>query len=372
MSGVDNTDLLTTADKCLLAVDTLMYHHKTAIDVQKGMAEFLESNLLDYKVAIERLHDSVDAERRKRVYETRNRCRLEDKSMDAEACAFGTSAGQLQACAAMCDSGFVTGFSVYAKQRLANYAERLLAVFMDVSSTAFYVPAVCFADDVDLLCHLDSIEMKSTPSPGMVAAAIAACDKAQRIRHAIHLAEMSALNTAVDAVYGFLPEVASLYCVAVKYLALLCGVNSDSNRITAAAATPSTAGLVIAVMKAWPQLHEVQEEGAKALTCLTFNELDPINFEAVLEYGGLDILYAAADAHMDSRKVQFAVCTAMYNMATYSVDGCEALRGGRAAEVATRAMETYSDGGSLDNYVRCLLRRLSGTVLHIGHINRNQ
>ena len=103
--------------------------------------------------------------------------------------------------------------------------------------------------------------------------------------------------------------------------------------------------------------EDVQAKGAYALAGLAWE--NPVNTAGLLSLGGPAVLYTAADTHIASADVQCYVCDALSCIARDSADGRAVLRGGRAAEVATRAKASHPDHGSVTYYADRLLRKLS-------------
>jgi len=200
--------------------------------------------------------------------------------------------------------------------------------------------------------------MQAAASPAAVAAAMAACEKAKAHRGEMTPDGMAALNAAVELVLSGSAEVAKAYCEAVWHIVNNAGADEE-NRITAGV---PTVALLLTAMTSHVDCEDVQAKGAWAkgawaLACLAIG--NPVNIAGLLSLGGPAVLYTAADTHITSAWVQFRVCEALDWIAAYSADGRAVLRGGRAAEVATRAKASHPDHGSVTYYADRLLRKLS-------------
>ena len=182
---------------------------------------------------------------------------------------------------------------------------------------------------------------------------MAACEEAKAHEGEMTPDGMAALNAAVERVLSGSAEVAKAYGEAVYHIVWNAGADEE-NRITAGVATVA---LVLTAMTSHVDCEDVQAKGADALVFLAYN--NPVNIAGLLSLGGPAVLYTAADTHTASASVQWGVCWALRFIARYSADGLAVLRGGRAAEVATRAKASHPRNGSVTGNADWLLSKLS-------------
>jgi len=185
-------------------------------------------------------------------------------------------------------------------------------------------------------------------SPHTITEAFFLCVTCKKRKGKISVADIEAFNDAVEHVIPVSAETAAEYCATVFYHVWetgYCGQNSI-------AAGVAIIALALLAMSSHVADETVQIEGAKALAALAYG--NPVNLAGMLALGAPNTLYLSADAHIASGEVQDKICGALYWMAVHSTDVREALRNGRAADVATRAKDLYPDIDSADGLLKML------------------
>ena len=189
------------------------------------------------------------------------------------------------------------------------------------------------------------------PSAANVKACLAMCVSITTSRRKITVGRMAELNAAAESVLSYSVHVADAYCTAVRH------IHWDVGR-EKVAGFPTAAG-VIHAMTSHVGSIDVQYKGGAALINLYWE--DPDNVRIILELGGLDALYTASDACLQSADVQYRVGYVMNLIASYS-SGLKVLRSGRAPEVAARMLTLHPHVWSVTHFAECLLNKLSYEV----------
>jgi len=161
MLGIaDAGDFREAGCTCIQAAETLLAREQHTAVSRQALIVFLAPTCDDYAARIDALHATVDTECRARMCEARAECRLRAKRLAVEAHELMPTAGQLQACASMCEraSSGLGG--------VVTYAERLLAAFAGALEVPL-LPAlsVILSDDADFLAQLSAVNTKPALSP---------------------------------------------------------------------------------------------------------------------------------------------------------------------------------------------------------------
>jgi len=360
-SDDNDPELFSVGKRCAAAADLLLSRLEVATNAQSDMVECLEPTCGEYTAAIDKIHTAVDSVRRERLYEARDECGVHAKVMEAEVDALVITAKQLQACAAMCESG-INGSGAALKL----YTERLLVSFTSAVETTPASVHVTRSIAKDLLAGLSSLTVQTTPSYISIAYAITSCKivKSHASFFAITSEQLTALNIASEHAVSDSVTVALAYCDAVL-LTVYSGPPGSQikNRTIAGAVSPSCVALVLSCMRAWPLKADVQIIGIRALSELSWKNF--ANIADMRSFGGFEVLFAAADMHVSSRDLQWRVCSLLTWVARSSEDWQESDDwrwqqpvgvNVRVVEVAARAIALHPD---IAYYAISLLRYCS-------------
>ena len=338
--------LTVAADKCLNAAGTLPARLEAASEVKLDMVQFLEVTCTDYAAAVDRVHAAVDCTSRARMYEARTARKTVTKEMEAEITKLQVSAGQLQACTAMCESALVThGVD------MALYADRLLTQFTaHLDNWKTFAPCLVFEDDVDFLARVSISKIKTVQS---VNGAMISCAKFKGAEfRLVQPCEMTALNEAVEGMLAVSMELALEYCKSVYYISMY-GLRNSS---VAGSVEPSTVALVLKAVRTWPYEAAVLAKAFRALAHLCSH--NPVNISTFLSNDGLQDVFSASDTHFQIPAVQCELCWLLYFIAHFSATGQRTLVvDNRAAGFATRVKLAY-DGKYFSAVADWLLKEL--------------
>lgn len=174
-----------------------------------------------------------------------------------------------------------------------------------------------------------------------VAAAMDSCMTFKSRGGMIPVADMEELNYAVEQGLSSSAALATVYCETVVHFLWRsrAGRFWRGDTCPMAGVGTATTTLVLAAMRSHVDDEETQRHGASALAYFAW--INPASIAGMLALGAPETLYTSADTHIASANVQLSVCEALYRIAKLSADGCEALRAGHAAGVATRAKNLY-------------------------------
>jgi len=148
-------------------------------------------------------------------------------------------------------------------------------------------------------------------------------------------------------------EVALAYFLCVEHVVYRLGSDEQSRALAGAT---STVCHVLAAMRAWPGVADLQETGARTLGGLCWQNAP--NIASVVLHGGIETLRAAADAHVAAEGVQISVCQALCYVGVYSRDGLLALHLGRAAELAARVKAVHFEQRFVTDWADAALKIL--------------
>jgi len=169
--------------------------------------------------------------------------------------------------------------------------------------------------------------------------------------------QIERLNAAVETVIAASPQAAEAYCSAIRHIVWDIGAfKKNPNK-----ASIETVQHVIAAMTAHIGDETVQCKGAAAVASIAWE--NPENVRNIIDIGGLEALYAAADAHAASAHLQLHVCYAMYMIArdAHGMGAATLREGGQAVEIAARIRHTHTDDHDLIRYAACLCDKLAAT-----------